>query len=99
MRVIIHRLARRDFVRAMEYYKKRSRVAVPGWIEELDAGIDLIRQFPGGMPEMEPGVRRLILKRYPYCLIYTLQDNTAVIVAVVHQRRKRRYWKRRLSES
>jgi hypothetical protein len=43
-------------------------------------------------PEIEPGIRRCRLARFPYGLIYGVDDETVVIVAVAHLHRRPRYW-------
>jgi plasmid stabilization system protein ParE len=35
------------------------------------------------------------LREYPYSIVYRLVDDTVVIVAVAHSRRRFGYWKRR----
>ena len=43
-------------------------------------------------PEIEPGVRRCLLARFPYGLIYGLDGEMLVVVAVAHLHREPRYW-------
>jgi uncharacterized protein YuzE len=48
--------------------------------------------FPISYPEIEPGIRRSRLARFPYGLIYGLDGETLVVVAVAHLHRRSRYW-------
>jgi toxin ParE1/3/4 len=41
-----------------------------------------------GHPGRRPGTRELVLRRYPYTLIYRVYAARLVIVAVLHQSRK-----------
>lgn len=43
-------------------------------------------------PEIEPGVRRCLLARFPYGLIFGVDGGTLVVVAVAHLHRAPRYW-------
>jgi toxin ParE1/3/4 len=43
----------------------------------------------------EPNVRRLVLDRFPYLIIYEVSDDEIRILAVSHARRSPGYWKRR----
>jgi hypothetical protein len=43
-------------------------------------------------PEIEPGIRRCRLARFSYGLIYGVDGETIVIVAVAHLHRRPRYW-------
>jgi plasmid stabilization system protein ParE len=42
-------------------------------------------------------VRRCILHRFPYLVIYTCRENEALVVAIAHARRRPLYWLERLS--
>ncbi len=41
--------------------------------------------------------RRILLKRFPYAVIYLPLHNKIVVIAVMHQRRRPDYWKTRIS--
>jgi len=41
-------------------------------------------------------VRRAALRRFPYVIIYTVDDTEIVIVACIHARRDPKRWKGRL---
>ncbi len=42
-------------------------------------------------------IRRLVLRRFPYKLLYTVQADHVFVVAVAHQHRNPGYWTDRLS--
>jgi len=42
--------------------------------------------------EIEPGLRRSLLARFPYGIIFGLDGDTVVVVAVAHLHREPRYW-------
>lgn len=43
-------------------------------------------------PEIEPGLRRSLLARFPYGLIYTVEEQSVIVIAVAHLHREPRYW-------
>jgi plasmid stabilization system protein ParE len=53
----------------------------------------LVGERPLAWTEIEPGVRRAVLRRFPYSLIYVVEPNEVLILAVAHQRR--RDWRER----
>ena len=58
----------------------------------LDRVIRRVVAYPLSSMEIEPGLRRGLLARFPYGNIYG-QDNAAVVVvAVAHLHREPRYW-------
>lgn len=59
----------------------------------------LIADFPLVGVELRPGVRRRILRRFPYSILYTLDNDVVLVIAVAHQRRRPGYWRRRVQAS
>lgn len=41
-------------------------------------------------------VRRLVLERFPYSVVYVVLDSRIVVLAVAHSRRQPGYWRHRL---
>jgi hypothetical protein len=42
--------------------------------------------------ELTPGLRRAVLSRFPYGLVYGQKPDSIVVVAVAHLHREPRYW-------
>jgi len=42
--------------------------------------------------QIEPEIRRCLIARFPYGLIYGIDGDTIVVVAVAHLHRRPRYW-------
>ncbi len=78
------------------------------WYEEQRAGLgeDLllcmedalskIRRHPEAYPEMHKGVRRALIRRFPYGVFYLVEEEAIVVIAVFHSRRDPRRWESRL---
>jgi hypothetical protein len=49
----------------------------------------LIGERPLAWTEIDPGVRRAVLRRFPYSLIYAVEPDEVLILAVSHHRRPR----------
>jgi len=43
--------------------------------------------------EIEPGVRRVLLHKFPYALLYTVESNRVVVLVVKHHKRHPDYWR------
>ncbi len=64
--------------------------------DDLDRVLMRIRENALQFPEIEPEVRRGLLARFPYAVYFEVEDETAEIVAVLHQRRRPGVWRDRL---
>jgi plasmid stabilization system protein ParE len=43
----------------------------------------------------DPQTRRVLVVRYPYQVVYRLEENEIVVVAIAHLKRRPGYWKHR----
>lgn len=67
------------------------------FVDEVERGVDNILTFPYAYPAVEEGVRRYVLRRFPYGIFYMVEaDGTILIVGVGHLKRQPGYWRDRL---
>lgn len=59
---------------------------------ELDAAVEFLRRFPEAAAPVRRNLRRKHLQRFPYALIYAVEDSEIRIYAVPHRRRRPEYW-------
>jgi plasmid stabilization system protein ParE len=51
--------------------------------------------FPKAWPRASKRSRRALLQRFPYGIIYQIREKEILVLAVMHLRRKPRYWAER----
>jgi toxin ParE1/3/4 len=66
------------------------------FLADVAAATSLLSQFPGMGSPVEGGVRRVLLKIFPYQLIYRVDGDEIRVFAVAHIRRRPGHWRRRL---
>lgn len=80
---------------AFLWYLARNAAAAERLQAALEECIDAIADAPERFPEVEPGVRRrLVFNRFPYAVLYRMVGDEVQVVAVMHLRRRPRYWRR-----
>ncbi|MEK7865584.1 MAG: type II toxin-antitoxin system RelE/ParE family toxin [Planctomycetota bacterium] len=94
-RVVLHPGAIRDLLQATEWYRKRSLTVAAGFHAEVDRALRIIAEAPERWPAFDQRHRRVLVRRYPYSLVYRIDSERVVVVAVAHGRRRPRYWRRR----
>src|SRR5687768_8131326 len=77
---------------AVAWYSQQGTDLSRGFLDDLDRAVRLARTYPLLATQIEPEIRRLLFARYPYSLIYGIEEDTLVIIAVAHQQREPRYW-------
>lgn len=64
--------------------------------ETVESAVERLLIAPSADSPYLRGTRRVLLKRFPYSVVYAWRSGRIVIVAVAHQRRRDGYWLRRL---
>ena len=70
MKVSFLTLAQRELDDAVFWYNKQATGLGREFLDELDRGVRRAVTFPMSCPEIEQGIRRCLLARFPYGLIY-----------------------------
>jgi plasmid stabilization system protein ParE len=91
-----HPQAALELEAATDWYLERSPRAAKQFIEELTRAIDSIVEAPKRWPQGLGETRRLLLKRFPFAIVYREDFSAVQIVAVAHGRRRPGYWRDRL---
>jgi plasmid stabilization system protein ParE len=86
--------------RAAQWYEHQRRGLGLEFLAAVDDGVQRIRNEPLAFALLEtlrdePNVRRFLLKRFPFAIIYEVQSNEIRILAIAHTRRRPHYWKKR----
>lgn len=97
MRITFNPAARRELRDARDVYEDEREGLGDEFVAAVEEAIDLLRRHPEAAPQIAPQVRRCVVRRFPYSVIYTfLQKDHLSILAVAHQSRRPFYWIGRL---
>lgn len=92
MKVRFLTLAQKELDDAVLWYNQQADGLGREFLDELDRTVRRTITFPLSCPEIEPGIRRGLVARFPYGIIYGIDDDTIVVIAVAHLHRRPRYW-------
>ena len=91
--VRFHRLARRELGEAVAHYDGARAGLGQELLDEVEHVLRLLQRFPELGPGVRGPLRRLLLPRFPYYLIYrSLEAGRLRVLAVAHQAREPSYW-------
>jgi len=93
--VKIHEAAEAEINEAADFYDIESPGLGTVFIDEIQRAIGNISLHPEAYTLIQSRVRRTILNKFPYSLIYSVRSNEIRILAVAHQKRRPFYWHRR----
>jgi plasmid stabilization system protein ParE len=92
------REAEEEMNEAAQFYEGRSRGLGQDLLDDVQHTIESILAFPESGPLISENLRRRILRRFPFGLLYAIESERIVIVAVAHLKRRPGYWKDRIEK-
>jgi toxin ParE1/3/4 len=88
-----HERAAAELLEATRYYVEQGGSLGGDFLDEVERGIAFIVDNPEGAPVISGGgVRRKVLARFPYSLLYLVEPKLIRIVGVMHHKRRPGYW-------
>ena len=94
-RLIVRPEAELDIGDAASWYERERQGLGLRFIAELDRVLERIGASPYQFPEIEHGVRRGLLHRFPYAIYFEVHEEDVEVCAVLHFHRHPDTWKRR----
>jgi toxin ParE1/3/4 len=96
VRFEFHPDALAEYTDAVQYYAERHPALGHRFIACVEEAIERIVDSPTTWPVVEQDVRRCLARIFPYAVLYTIEADRILIVAVMHCSRRPGYWKQRL---
>ena len=91
MNFIFHSEAEEEFNNAIDYYEEIESGLGYDFAIEVYSTIQRAVAFPKAWPVMEGEIRRSLVKRFPYGVLYSEEENGLYILAVMHLHRHPNY--------
>lgn len=85
--IIIRPEAEKDLRETFLWYEEKRQGLGHDFLLQIDAGLARIQRNPALTAAGFKGTRKYIIKRFPYTIIYLLEDDSIVVLAVLHARR------------
>lgn len=96
MKLEFHPEAELELIEAALNYE----LEVPGLSERFGAevrrAIDLLLDQPDLGHRIDPDLRQLVLRRFPFTLIYNASPEVLYVISVAHDKRRPGYWRSRV---
>ncbi|HEX7406103.1 MAG TPA: type II toxin-antitoxin system RelE/ParE family toxin [Candidatus Binatia bacterium] len=84
-----------DVEAAFEWYEKERPGLGLEFLDELRAAYNRIVDNPFKYQHLRSGVRRALLRRFPYAVYFAIEDDVVVVVAALDASRDPAEWQRR----
>jgi toxin ParE1/3/4 len=88
--------AEEDLDAAAQWYAKQRIELALEFFDAVDAVFAIIAQFPQVGREVATNIRRVLTKKFPFCVYYVIDDGRLTVVAILHLRQSPDTWQQRL---
>ena len=96
MKLRLLEIAAIELSEAIRWYDAQAPGLGARFLSEIRAGGAKILSFPEAWHLLGDGVRRFRLRRFPYGMIYVIEGDEIVILAIAHQHRDPDFWRDRI---
>jgi plasmid stabilization system protein ParE len=94
--VIFTRVARMEMIDAQDWYENEAPGLGRRFRAAVDAVIERISANPRQFPVVYKNIRRALLRRFPYALMFVIEpDEALTVIACFHGSRDPAQWERR----
>lgn len=90
-----HPEAEAEFSDAALFYESRVAGLGRSFSAEVHRTVTLIRRYPDVGAPLRPPIRRALVDRFPYAIVYRHDRESLLVLAVAHLRQRPGYWRRR----
>ena len=97
MKSAMHPEAREEFLAAIDYYTEVEPGLGMAFYLEVEAAIELIENYPDLWTEIDDNIRRCLVRRFPFAVLYSKEAGCVCIYAIMHTKREPNYWRNRLN--
>ena len=87
-----HTLAEREFTEAAEYFERESIGLGAAFIAAVERCVAEIIEYPESGRRVVGTVRRRLVRRFPYSVLYSIKADHIRVLAVMHAKRRPLYW-------
>lgn len=90
--VRIVRPAEQEMLDAAAYYELQVSGLGREFLLKVASAVAAIAENPGRWPVVGPDIRRRLVHRFPYGLLYRIDPEEVIVLAVAHLHRHPAYW-------
>ena len=93
LHLLVRPEAEADVSGAFTWYEKQMKGLGRSFLNSLDKAFHSIQIHPTRFPMVHKNVRRSLLHRFPYAIFFLREEESIIVIAILHQARDPRRWK------
>lgn len=84
-----------DVEAARRWYDEQRPGLGADFVGSFQEVVELTAELPEACPEIAVGLRRALLRRFPYAVYYRVSEDVVEVIACLHNRRSQSRWRNR----
>jgi toxin ParE1/3/4 len=96
--IIFHPLAELELIEAAQFYESRATGLGVEFINEIERMLEQIFSAPKAGSILAGTIRRRLVRRFPFAILYQAGSENISVIALMHLRRRPGYWNRRMRD-
>ncbi|NOY61290.1 MAG: type II toxin-antitoxin system RelE/ParE family toxin [Calditrichaeota bacterium] len=97
-KIVYDPLAKDELDEAVRFYENCQKGLGRRFLSAVESSTKSISDFPDIYPIIRDHFRRCLIQKFPYGIIFSIEDELIYIIAVMHLKRKPGYWFDRIEE-
>jgi len=85
-----------EFAEAVRQYNQERPGLGFEFAGEVRNALNRMKKYPDSWPLISPNIRKCIVNRFPFAVLYKRGSEHLLVVAVMHMKRNPWYWRKRL---
>lgn len=90
-----HPEAEDELYRSVEFYEDKAGGLGLEFLDHVEQSLGIVQEYPEVGPEFTSGIRRWLVRRFPFEVVYSVQTDVIYVLALKHQHQEPGYWKSR----
>jgi len=85
-------IAKLELDDAIGYYELQLEGLGRRYKEEVRTSLQRISIFPNAWAIIRPNIKKCVMHKFPYNILYSIDEDTILIIAIAHHHRRPDYW-------
>jgi toxin ParE1/3/4 len=94
--IVFHPLAERELIESARFYETRAGGLGGDFIRQVERTLAQIVANPEAGNVLAGTIRRRLVQRFPFAILYQSDPEDLSVIAIMHLRRRPGYWKKRV---
>ena len=92
MKILFSKFAKNELDDAVTFYETELAGLGRLFKEEIKSSVSRIKEHPEAWSIEKGDIRKALLHRFPYKILYAIEKDKIIILTIAHQHRKPNYW-------